>query len=159
MIILKKFKWPIYTAFILFVEAIGALSGFLTQNSMEAYESLIKPPLTPPGIVFPIVWGVLFLLMGIGAARIYLSDKPGWKQALIIFGVQLAVNFLWSLLFFNLQALGFSFIWLIVLWVLIILMIISFWKVDRPAALLQIPYLLWVTFAGYLNCAIWLLNK
>lgn len=97
--------------------------------------------------------------MGIGAARIYLSDKPGWKQALIIFGVQLAVNFLWSLLFFNLQALGFSFIWLIVLWVLIILMIISFWKIDRPAALLQIPYLLWVAFAGYLNCAIWILNK
>ncbi len=159
MIILKKFRWQPYIAFVLFTEAVGALAGILTHNSMEAYDALTKPPLTPPGIVFPIVWGVLFLLMGIGAARIYLSDKPGWKQALIIFGAQLAVNFLWSLLFFNLQARGFSFIWLIGLWILIILMIVSFWKIDRPAALLQIPYLLWVTFAGYLNCAIWILNK
>ncbi len=159
MIILKKFKWQPYVIFILFTEAVGALAGILTQNSMEAYEALTKPPLTPPSIVFPIVWGVLFLLMGIGAARIYLSDKPGRKRALVIFGIQLAVNFFWSLLFFNLQALGFSFIWLTGLWILIILMIVSFWKVDRLAALLQIPYLLWVTFAGYLNLAIWLLNK
>ncbi len=159
MIILKKFKWQPYVIFILFTEAVGALAGILTQNSMEAYEALTKPPLTPPSIVFPIVWGVLFLLMGIGAARIYLSDKPGRKRALVIFGIQLAVNFFWSLLFFNLQALGFSFILLNGLWILIILMIVSFWKVDRLAALLQIPYLLWVTFAGYLNLAIWLLNK
>ena len=156
---MKKFKWQPYVIFILFTEAVGALAGILTQNSMEAYEALTKPPLTPPSIVFPIVWGVLFLLMGIGAARIYLSDKPGRKRALVIFGIQLAVNFFWSLLFFNLQALGFSFIWLTGLWILIILMIVSFWKVDRLAALLQIPYLLWVTFAGYLNLAIWLLNK
>lgn len=133
MIILKKFRWQPYIAFVLFTEAVGALAGILTHNSMEAYDALTKPPLTPPGVVFPIVWGVLFLLMGIGAARIYLSDKPGWKQALIIFGVQLAVNFLWSLLFFNLQALGFSFIWLIVLWVLIILMD-HFILEDRPAS-------------------------
>lgn len=99
-------------------------------------------------------------MMGIGAARIYLAPASGDRsRSLLLFLVQLAVNFFWSIIFFNLQAFGFAFVWLILLWVLILLMILSFRKVDKLAAWLQIPYLLWVTFAAYLNLGVWLLNR
>ena len=99
-------------------------------------------------------------MMGIGAARIYLAPASGDRsRSLLLFLVQLAVNFFWSIIFFNLQAFGFAFVWLILLWVLILLMILSFRKVDKLAAWLQIPYLLWVSFAAYLNLGVWLLNR
>ena len=98
--------------------------------------------------------------MGIGAARIYLAPASNARsRSLLLFFVQLAFNFFWSIIFFNLQAFGFAFLWLIALWVLILLMILSFRKVDKPAAWLQMPYLLWVTFAAYLNWGVWLLNS
>lgn len=105
-------------------------------------------------------WGILFALMGIGAARIYLAPASNARsRSLLLFLVQLVFNFFWSIIFFNLQAFGFAFLWLIALWVLILLIILSFRKVDKPAAWLQIPYLLWVTFAAYLNFGVWLLNR
>lgn len=152
-------KVGIYAGFIIGTLLVGGLAGFLIRDSMETYASLNQPPLAPPGKVFPIVWGILYLLMGIGAARVFLTGKEGRRSALILYGVQLAFNFVWSLIFFNAQMFLASFLWLIILWVLIAIMIYSFWKLDRPAGFLQIPYLLWVTFAGYLNCAIWLLNR
>ena len=139
---------------------VGALSGWLMRKGVKVYNATVEqPPLSPPSIVFPIVWGILFALMGIGAARIYLAPESNARsRSLLLFLVQLAFNFFWSIIFFNLQDFGFAFLWLIVLWVLILLMILSFRKVDKPAAWLQIPYLLWVTFAAYLNFVVWMLN-
>ena len=158
---MKKSTRKTYAFWILLTEAIGALSGWLTRTATKSYnETIIQPPLSPPAIVFPIVWGILFALMGIGAARIYLSPASSARsRSLLLFLIQLAFNFFWSIIFFNFQAFGFAFIWLIILWVLILLMILSFRKVDKIAALLQIPYLLWVTFAAYLNFGVWLFNK
>ena len=156
----RRSRLKAYVGFVLLAEAVGALSGWLTRNGMEQYSRTVqKPPLTPPDAVFPIVWGILFLLMGIGAARVYLSGGPGTRRALLLFTAQLAFNFVWSILFFNLQAFGVAFFWLILLWVLIFIMTLAFCRVDRPAAWMQIPYLLWVAFAGYLNCAVWMLNR
>ena len=154
-------NWKTYAFWILLAEAVGALSGWLTREGTEIYQStIVQPPLSPPPLVFPIVWSILFALMGIGAARIYLSPVSGRRtRALLVFLLQLAFNFFWSIIFFNLQAFGFALIWLIILWGLILWMILSFAKVDKTAALLQIPYLLWVTFALYLNAGVWWLNR
>lgn len=141
-------------------EAVGALTGFLTREGTKIYkEVIVKPPLTPPAIVFPIVWAILYALMGISAARI--SQSPVSKErsvGLNLFVVQLVFNFFWSLIFFNAQAFGFAFLWLLVLWILIVLMIFMFEKVDNLAAWLQAPYLIWVSFAAYLNLGVWFLN-
>ena len=153
-------KWKPYVVFIVLTEVVGALSGFLTRDGMKTYEAFAaKPALTPPGAVFPVVWSVLYALMGIGVARVWRNPASAMrKQSVILFAVQLAVNFVWSLLFFNAKVYGFAFIWLALLWILIVLMIRAFYQVDKTAAYLQIPYLLWVTFAGYLNFMVWQLN-
>ena len=157
---MKKRAWKVYVLWILFTEAVGALSGFLTRKGSQIYtQTVVKPPLSPPAIVFPIVWGILFALMGIGAARIYLAPPSSDRsKSLLLFLLQLAFNFFWSIIFFSLQAFSFALIWLVLLWVLIVCMVRAFWKVDKIAAWLQIPYLLWVTFAAYLNFGVWRLN-
>ena len=154
---LQKSKPYIY--FILLSVAVGALSSFLTKDSMKAYEAVPKSSLTPPSFVFPIVWTILFILMGIGAAMVFRSRSVHRDRALLVFFVQPVVNFFWSIIFFNLQAYLFAFVWLVLLWLLILLMIRLFYRVNKTAGLLQIPYLLWVTFAGYLNFVIWTLNR
>ena len=160
MIELNKSKIKPYAVSILLTLAVGGLSGFLTSMGMDSFDALTKRPLTPPSFLFPIVWTVLFILMGVGAARIFMTEPTAARnRALIVYVVQLAVNFFWSIIFFNLQAYAFAFFWLILLWVLILTMIYLFCKVDKPAALIQIPYAIWVTFAGYLNLMIWLMNR
>jgi benzodiazapine receptor len=158
---MKKNKWGSYAYWIVLSEAIGALSGYLTKGGMREYEkSAAKPPLTPPGTVFPIVWGALFLLMGVGAARVSQSERgPDRTKALALDYVQLAVNFSWSLVFFNLQSYEFAFWMLLGLWLLILWMTLSFTRCDKAAGLLQIPYLLWTAFAAYLSGGVWLLNR
>ena len=157
---MNKSKIKPYAVSILLTLAVGGLSGFLTSMGMDSFDALTKPPLTPPSFLFPIVWTVLFILMGVGAARIFMTEPTAARnRALIVYVVQLAVNFFWSIIFFNLQAYDFAFFWLILLWVLILTMIYLFCKIDKPAALIQIPYAIWVTFAGYLNLMIWLLNR
>ena len=157
---MNKSKIKPYAVSILLTLAVGGLSGFLTSMGMDSFDALTKPPLTPPSFLFPIVWTVLFILMGVGAARIFMTEPTAARnRALIVYVVQLAVNFFWSIIFFNLQAYAFAFFWLILLWVLILTMIYLFCKVDKPAALIQIPYAIWVTFAGYLNLMIWLLTR
>ena len=153
-------KKPNYLRWILAVEAVGILSGFLSRNGTRIYgQTIIKPPLSPPGILFPIVWTILYALMGIGAARVAAApESRGRSAALNVFVTQLIVNFFWSLIFFNAQAFGFAFLWLQLLWLLVVVMIFLFSGVDKLAALLQIPYLLWITFAGYLNYGVWQLN-
>ena len=157
---MMKTTWKTYLFWILLAQAVGALSGWLTRNQVELYQTVIcQPPASPPAFVFPIVWTILFTLMGIGAARIYSSPASNARsRAMLLFFIQLAFNFFWSILFFNLQNFGLAFIWLIALWGLVLLMILSFREVDKAAAQLQIPYFLWVTFAAYLNLGVWRLN-
>lgn len=141
---------------------VGGLSAFLTRENMNIYERIIRPALAPDAIVFPIVWTILYTLMGISSARVWLQkpEKPVLVlDALFAYAIQLILNFFWSLLFFNMQSFLFSFIWLILLWCAIIIMLIRFYRLDQPAAFLQLPYLLWVTFAGYLNFMIYRLNS
>ena len=157
---MNKVGFKRYALWVLFCEAVGALSGFLTRNGTRIYEqSVDKPPLTPPGIVFPIVWGILFALMGISAARVSVQGERSMRRAaLTVFFVQLFFNFFWSIIFFNFQTFGLAFIWLLLLLALVVLMIVLFARVDKAAALLQLPYLLWVGFALYLNFGVWRLN-
>lgn len=152
--------WKVYGFWIVLSEAVGALSGWLTRDGTQSFgQTVVQPPLSPPAIVFPIVWGILYALMGISAARIYLAEpSKARSRGLNLFIAQLAVNFLWSPIFFNAQAYGFAFFWLLLLWVLVLWMIITFYKVDKPAAYLQLPYLFWLTFAAYLNAGVWYLN-
>ncbi len=138
--------------------AIGALSGFLSKDGMDTFQKLQQPPLSPPAIVFPIVWTILYLLMGISCYSILLSRCPSRRLSLFLYGTQLFLNFLWPLTFFNLQEFLLSFLLLLIIWGIVILMMISFYSCNKCAALLQIPYLIWLTFAGYLNLSIYLLN-
>ncbi|MBQ2266474.1 MAG: tryptophan-rich sensory protein [Clostridia bacterium] len=156
-----KEKIKSYAFFILSALAVGGLSAFFTRNNMDINNDLLIPPLSPPPILFPIVWSILFILMGISAAMIYNSDAPKSQKntALNIYALSLAVNFSWNIIFFNLRAFGFAFFWLLLLLFLIILTIIKYFKIQKIAAYLQIPYALWVTFAGYLTAGIWWLNR
>ena len=147
-----------YVFSILIALAVGALSAFLTNDNMEIYSQINQPPLAPPSYIFPIVWTILFILMGISSAIVYVKSTSNSSKALTIYTIQLIVNFLWSIIFFNLRAYLFAFIWILLLWILILIMIYEFYKVDKLAAYLQIPYLLWVTFATYLNFMIFILN-
>lgn len=157
---MMKANWKTYAFWIGLAEGVGALAGFLTMDATKAFpETVNQPPFSPPMILFPIVWGILYALMGFGAAKVSLTEPSKDRSiALNVFIFQLAVNFIWSLVFFNLQAYGAAFGILLFLWVLIVVMIFSFHTVSPLAAWLQIPYLLWVTFAAYLNLGVWLLN-
>jgi len=140
---------------------VGTLAAFLTRDSMAQFMQLNKPPLSPPGILFPIVWTILYALMGIASYLVYSSNEKQEDiyDALSVYTLQLFVNFFWSIIFFNLEWYLFAFFWLLLLWALILYTILLFYKISKPAAYLLIPYLLWVTFAGYLNLGIYLLNE
>lgn len=194
---LKRTK--VFVIFIAVSLGVGILSAFLSGNNMNIYAEINTPPLSPPSWLFPIVWSILYIFMGISAAWVAIrgfdqsfkvseiyptttekskvepaADRDGKhlafgyifhrkvnenaKCGLVVYAVQLVVNFLWSIIFFNKRAFLFAFLWLIFLWVLILTMIKLFAKVSPKAAYLQIPYFLWVTFAGYLNFMIYLLN-
>lgn len=137
---------------------VGIITSLLTMNSMDVYETLAKPPLAPPGWVFPIVWTILYTLMGISAYLIYISQSPDKFSALTTYALQLFLTFVWSIVFFNMNQYLLAFFILILLWISILFMIRSFSKINTVAARLQIPYLIWVTFAGYLNLAIAILS-
>jgi len=149
----------IYIFFSAIALLTGAISALLTSSNMSIYSTIVQPPFTPPSVVFPVVWTILFTLMGISAARIYIAANKKWHTSLTLWAVQLAVNFLWSIIFFNFQAYLFAFIWLLILWSVILAMIVLFYNQEKIAAYLQIPYLIWVTFAGYLTLSIYLLNN
>ena len=155
----NKIRWPALIICVLISLAVSGLSGLLTAGSMNTFQELAKPPLTPPGFIFPVVWTILFFLMGISSYRVYESESSKKAVALTIYGIQLVVNFFWSIFFFNLHLYLFSFFWLVFLWLLIILMVMFFFKIDKLSGWLQIPYLLWVAFAGYLNLSIYFLNR
>ncbi len=139
---------------------VGGAAGLLTMNSMEAFEALNQPPLSPPGWLFPVVWTVLYVLMGIASYLVSVSDASHEEKAraLWTYGIQLAFNFLWPIAFFNLKWYLFAFLWLVILWILILITALRFGRIRKPAGYLLVPYLLWVAFAGYLNLGIYLLN-
>ena len=147
-----------YIFSILLSLTVGGLSALATANNMNIYDKINPPPLAPPGWLFAVVWTVLFILMGISAAIIFTSKSKRKDDALFIYAVSLVLNFSWSIFFFNMQSFIVAFIILIALWVSIVITIIQYYKINKAAAWLQLPYLLWVTFAGYLNAAIILLN-
>lgn len=142
--------------------AVGGLSAFLTHDSMKLYQTLQKPPFSPPAIVFPIVWTILYLLMAVSfcmvmqqCSRSHSSlQTPAW-----LYGTQLVCNGLWPILFFSLGYRLFSLLWLLLLLALVSRMILVFARIQKKAALLQLPYLLWLCFAAYLNLGVWMRNK
>lgn len=147
-----------YVGSIAIALAVGGISALVNAGKIVKPE-LLQPPLSPPAWLFPVVWTILFTLMGISAARVYLSDCRGKNDALFIYGVQLAVNFLWTVFYFSFTALALSFLWLLFLIVLVLLMLVRFERCEAGAGKLQLPYLLWLCFAAYLNLATWLLNR
>lgn len=151
-----------YVVSIAIALGIGGLSALLTSKNMDIYADLRQPPLAPPAILFPIVWTVLYVLMGVSAAMVYTAGGVGKSErsdALMPYGASLFVNFFWPILFFNFRAFLPAFVWLILLEFLIVMTILSYRKLNTGAAYLQIPYAIWVAFAGYLNFAIWVLNR
>lgn len=138
----------------------GGLSAFITRDDMDLYLQINQPPLSPPGWIFPVVWSILYTLMGISLYLIWNSgaNKDEKRRAFVFFAAQLFLNFIWSPIFFGSRQFLLAFIVLILMWIFTLGMIVSFYKISKPAGLLQIPYLLWLTFAGYLNFAIYLLN-
>lgn len=138
--------------------AVGLLSGLISRSGIMSYAVLNKPPLSPPAQVFPIVWTILYLLMGVSAYMIYISGSPHTENALKYYALQLIFNFFWPILFFTFDLYFLAFIWLLILIVLIIKMIEAFYEINPLAAFLQIPYLIWCIFAAYLNLSIDLLN-
>lgn len=181
-----KVNWKALIISILIPLAAGALAGFLTMGGMESFASMNQPPLSPPAWLFPIVWTILYTLMGISSYLIYTGESQkrqrsvqsveenkrkedesrkknteknkAKSQALTTYGYQLLVNFLWPVFFFNFQWYFFSFLWLAFLWIFVAKMILEFGQISKTAALLNVPYLLWLSFAGYLNLGVWLLN-
>jgi tryptophan-rich sensory protein len=158
---MEKLNWKVYTLSIFIAELVGILAAIITKDGISTYSMLVeKVWFSPPAMVFPIVWTILYALMGISAARVWLAEEsPERTHALRIYLVQLVVNFFWSIIFFNAEAYGLAVIWILILWLLIIAMIKAFMKVDKFAAKLQIPYLVWVTFATVLTIGIWIVNK
>lgn len=150
-------QFKIYVKSILIPVAVGLIIGTITSSSI-GYNTLIKPVLAPPSILFPIVWTILYVLMGISYGRLESKSLVN-SEIKFIYYLQLFVNSVWSIIFFTFEWRLFAFIWLLILIILIITMIIKFYNKDKVAGLLQIPYLLWSLFASYLNLSIYLLNR
>lgn len=146
--------------YVISAQLIGVLSNLASKNTKEVYGSLIKPPLSPPNIVFAIVWPILFLLMSISAYMVSTADvlNENKKIPLTLYYLQLAINFFWSITFFRFQAMGASIIVIILLLFTVSMMAISFYKIKPLAGIINLPYILWVAFATYINIGIYALN-
>ena len=139
--------------------AVGAVSAYISRGGMDAYAMVRQPPLSPLNIIFPIVWTILYTLMGISSYIIYASDSPNKDNALKWYGIQLTLNFFWSIIFFRFMLFLAAFIWLIALIVCICIMIYKFFNIKPIAGYLNIPYLLGCIFAAYLNFGVYILNR
>ena len=154
-----KIQWKKLLLCLAIPLAVGGLATLLS-GGMADFQEMVQPPLSPPGWVFPVVWTILYLLMGYASYRVVVSsaEQIQVRKALRLYGAQLALNFLWPLIFFGLEWYLVAFIVLAALWILIFLTVRAFCKIDEAAGNLLLPYLLWVTFAGYLNLGVYLLN-
>ncbi|MBR2207955.1 MAG: tryptophan-rich sensory protein [Synergistaceae bacterium] len=150
----------IFAFWIFLSEAVGITAGILTRSGVRLYSAeTVKPLLSPPPVIFPVVWTILYALMGYGAAKIFITPSSKERtRALGLFLIQLFFNFGWCFLFFSFKLFGAAFLWIIVLVMCVTMMFFAFLKVDKLAAYLQIPYWLWLLFASYLNFSVWILN-
>lgn len=159
---MKNIKWTELLIFIIGTELVGALSSLFSGDFSTFYNELARPPLSPPGFIFPIVWTILYALMGISAYLIFVSDSDTdigeKKNALILYAVQLFVNFMWSIVFFRFENIAAAAVVLIILIILVIIMILRFKKIEPLAGYINIPYLIWILFALYLNIGFLILN-
>lgn len=148
-------------AIVLFPPLIGFISSMITRNSTVLYDVIIKPPLAPPSFIFPIVWGVLYFLMGIALLLVVRQGykKPYVKDAVKFFIISLALNFVWPIIFFNLKSFLFAFFILLTMWIFLGIAAAKFYRISHVAGWLLIPTWLWSIFAGYLNLAVWILNR
>ncbi len=156
----NKIKYYVYS--IIVTLAVGGLSAFFTSGNRDVYESTATPPLSPPSWVFPVVWTILYVLMAISFARVFVKRKhePRMRRnAVNIYALNLFFNFFWSIIFFDFNAYLLAFIWLLLLWLIIFVMLLNFYRTDKISGLLLVPYLVWVTFAGYLNLGVFVLNQ
>jgi len=155
---MKKKNIGILILFIIIPLVVGGISAYLTKDAMTLFKSMKQPPLSPPGILFPIVWTILYILMGISSYLVYTSKNNDKKNILVIYFIQLCFNFFWSILFFRFSLYWIALVWLIVMYIFIILYTVKSRKVSVTASNLFIPYILWCTFACYLNIMIAILN-
>lgn len=155
-----KINWLALIIAILIPLLVGALSSYLAGDSYQTFQELTKPSFAPPAWVFAPVWTVLYILMGIASYRIWMYglNRQDVRGALLFYGLQLFFNFLWTITFFGLGLRGPAYIVIIILIILIMITTIRFYKIDKIAGYLLIPYLLWTMFASALNLSIWLLN-
>lgn len=140
---------------------LGTVSSLLTMGGMKTFTATMnQPPLAPPMWLFPIVWTILYVMMGTASYLVYTSDEEAKElsNAMSLYAAQLVVNFLWPIFFFNFQWYLLSFFWLLLLWVLVFLTTRQFYNISRVAGYLMVPYLVWLTFAAYLNLGVWWLN-
>lgn len=155
---MKKINWKRLIIIIIITFIVGSFFSFFTMNNMDTFKEL-KKPINVPGVLFPVVWSIIYLLMSISCYIITTKDDKNKDNAIIWYGIQLIINSLWSLIFFGFSAYLFSFIWIILLLAIVIIMIVKFYKIDKMAAYLNIPYVLWILFAGFLNLGIYILNR
>ncbi len=157
---LSTINWALLAICIAIPLAVGFVSGFISGDSMESFNALQKPPLSPPDWIFPVVWSILYILMGISSYLILVADVPKEQKqsALKTYVAQLVLNFSWSIIFFNFSLYYAAFVWILVLITLVIILIIQASPISKLASYLLIPYLLWLCFAAYLNLGIALIN-
>ena len=138
----------------------GGLAALISRSKMGLFDTVEKPPLSPPAWLFPVAWTILYVLMGVASYRVFTARAETAKKnrALLLYAAQLVFNFFWTLIFFNLEAYFFAFYWLIALLTLIVITTMKFFGVDKAAGYLMLPYIAWVSFAGYLNLGIALMN-
>ena len=152
-----KIQWKKLLLCIALPLVVGGLAAFLIKDNIVMFKLLKKPPRAPPEWLFPVAWTILYVLMGVASYLVLTSGEP-YRDALILYGVQLVFNFFWPILFFNAEAFLLSSVWIVILWFLILAAMLRFFKTSKAAGWLLLPYLLWVSFATYLNISIYLLN-
>lgn len=155
---MKKINWKRLIIITIITFIVGSFFSWFTMNNMDTFKELEKP-INVPGILFPIVWSILYLLMSISCYIITESNDKNKDKSIIWYGIQLVINSLWSLIFFGFGAYLLAFIWIVLLAVSVIIMMAKFYNVDKRAAYLNIPYILWILFAAYLNFGIYILNR
>ncbi len=156
----RKIKWKLFIPALLLPLAAGGLAALLTGGAMDSYSQVQRPPLSPPGWVFPVVWSILYLLMGLASYLVLTAPVSGERKerALSFYALQLAVSFAWPVIFFKLSAYGWAFFWLLLLLLLALAAQLLFKHISAAAGKLLLPYLLWLFFALYLNLGVWILN-
>ncbi|WP_167954744.1 TspO/MBR family protein [Anaerosporobacter faecicola] len=153
-----KIRWKPLLISLAIPQIVGAVTGLVTSNSREIYQNLNKPDLAVPGYVFPIIWPILFLFMGIASYLIYCSDSKEREKALRLYGINLLLVFVWSVVFFTFQAYAAAFLVIVAFWGVVFTMITMFTQISKVAGWILLPYFIWITYAGYLNLQVVLLN-